>query len=294
MSCGMLLKMLYRLKKANNQYHQAVMPGSNRSFTTRDGVKIRYEVSGKGEPLLLIHGWTFNRHMWSEQIPDFQKHYKTITYDRRGCGESDGGSDLRLEAEDLRELLDHLQIDRTFLLGMSQGGRIALRFAYLYPERVKALILQCAPLDGYKPAIKSADQIPIQDYAQLVADGKIDAVRKQWLQHPLMAIPADKPDIAEKIKAIINCYSGSDLQCGINERMAFPVNLAENLDQIKAATLLIVGDKETDTLKDVTDKLLNGIRGSKKVVINGGGHLINLIKPALYNKAVLEFLAEQK
>ncbi len=109
-----------------------------------------------------------------------------------------------------------------------------------------------------------------------------------------MAIPADKPDIAEKIKAIINCYSGSDLQCGINERMAFPVNLAENLDQIKAATLLIVGDKETDTLKDVTDKLLNGIRGSKKVVINGGGHLINLIKPALYNKAVLEFLAEQK
>ena len=260
------------------------------SLCTRDGCHLAYEITGKGLPLILIHGWTFDSKIWSSQVPEFGQHYQTITYDRRGYGESDGKPDLRKDLEDLNDLLNHLAINSAYLLGMSQGGRIALRYSITHPERVKALILQCAPLDGYDPKGREKDQIPLAHYSTLAKQGQIDTVRDEWMNHPLMQIPSSKLSVKKQVREIINRYSGEDLTENIIERMAFTINIAKNLQQITMPTLIIEGNEETSLLKDVANKLHEGIQGSKKVFIKGNGHLINLIEPKKYNQAVINFL----
>ena len=266
------------------------MTAKIQSLTTRDGCCLAYEIIGEGPPLVLIHGWTFDRTMWASQIPELSQHYTTITYDRRGCGTSGGEPDLRQDMDDLNDLLDHLAIDSVFLLGMSQGGRIVLRYSIIHPERVKAIILQGAPLDGYIPECNQEDQILLNHYSMLAKNGNIENVRDAWMSHPLMRLPTSNLAVKKQVREMLNRYSGEDLKGNIKERMAFPVNIAENLHKITIPTLIIEGEEETALLKDVANKLLEGIQGSKKIVIAGGGHLINFVKPKKYNQVVIEFI----
>lgn len=258
---------------------------------TKDGCRIAYEISGDGLPLLLIHGWTFDRTIWCSQVSEFNRYFKTIIYDRRGYGESDGKIDLRKDPDDIDDLLNHLAIDSASLLGMSQGGRVALRYTITRPERVRALILQCSPLDGYVPSkIYEKDQIPLNQYSDIAKQGRIDTVRDKWMNHPLMLIPASRKSVKNYVREIVNRYTGEDLAGNIMELMAFPINIAEKLQQITVPTLIIRGDEETPLAIDIANKINEGIQGSKKVVIKGNGHLINLIEPEKYNRTIIDFL----
>ncbi len=261
------------------------------SLCTRDGCRLAYEITGEGLPLVLIHGWTFDRNIWSSQVFEFSQHYKTIIYDRRGYGESDGKLDLRKDLDDLTDLLDHLAIDSACIHGMSQGGRVALRYAITQPAKVKALILQCAALDGYVvPKAYEGGQIPLAHYSTLAKQGDIEAVRDGWMNHQLMKIPTSRSSLKKQVKKIVDRYSGDDLAENITESMAFPINIAENLQKITIPTLIIEGTEETAMTIDVANKLHEEIQGSKKTVITGNGHLINLIEPEKYNQAVIDFL----
>lgn len=266
------------------------MAKKTQSFKTRDGCQLVYEIKGKGSPLVLIHGWTFDRTMWSAQVPELSQHFTTITYDRRGCGESEGSPDLRKEVDDLTDLLNHLAIDSTYIMGMSQGARVALRYSVTHPEKVKAIILQGPPLDGYTPKLNHTIQIPLSHYSKLAMEGQIKAVRDEWLKHPLMHIPIPNPSVKRRIRKIINRYSGEDLTENMTEQMSFPINIAEKLHQITIPTLIIEGSEEISLLKEIANEILKGIKDSEKVVITGGGHLINFIEPEKYNKLVIDFL----
>jgi pimeloyl-ACP methyl ester carboxylesterase len=259
-------------------------------FDTRDGCHIAYEITGEGQPLVLIHGWTFNRTIWAPQVSEFSQHYKTITYDRRGYGESDGNIDLRKELDDLNDLLDHLEIKVANIIGMSQGGRIALRYTLTRQENVKTLVLQCAPLDGYVvQKANEGEQIPLEQYISFAEKGDIKSVRDGWMNHQLMDVPSSKSSVKKRLREIVDSYSGEDLG-NIMEQMVFPINVAENLQQIEVPTLIIQGNKETSLAMDIANTIFERINGSKKIVIPGNGHLINLLEPKKYNKAVLDFL----
>lgn len=261
---------------------------------TRDGYRLAYEIAGEGLPLVLIHGWTFDRTMWEQQVPELSQHFKTVIYDRRGFGESNGKPEIRKELDDLNDLLDHLDMDRACILGMSQGGRIALRYTIIHPERVQAVILQGVSLDGYAPASRLEDRIPLDHYSSLTKQGKIKTVREEWMKHPLMHIPTPNSSVKKQVRKIICRYSGEDLTDDLTEQMAFQINISERLHQISIPTLLIEGRDEISALKDVANKLQQDIKGSKKIIIDGGGHLISFIEPEKYNLAVIDFLKKNQ
>ena len=109
-----------------------------------NGGKIGYEVNGSGFPIVVLMGIGGNRKDWHEQVPVFAKHYRTISYDHRGTGDSDKpetGYSISQFADDCIGLLDHLNLDRAHLVGYSMGGRIAQLIASRYPNRVAALVL---------------------------------------------------------------------------------------------------------------------------------------------------------
>src|SRR4028118_1351057 len=109
------------------------------------GIELAYEVAGEGSPVVLLHGFPFNRTLWCEQVDAIREHHRVITVDLRGHGETSATQDpatMEEMARDVAALLDELGIAaRVVLGGLSMGGYVALAFTRLFPERVHALVL---------------------------------------------------------------------------------------------------------------------------------------------------------
>ena len=123
------------------------LPGASRSyrgeFLSANGMRLFYEIMGDGPPLLLLHGYTFSGEMWSATAAELMHSYRLIIPDLRGHGRSTSPTndfDHFQTALDLIELLDHLGIDHTGVIGYSYGGIVALHLAMYQPSRIRALI----------------------------------------------------------------------------------------------------------------------------------------------------------
>lgn len=107
-------------------------------------IQIYYEDYGQGPPLIMILGLGQDITTWNFQISELSKHLKLIVFDNRDSGKSSRSSQnytTQIMAQDILGLMDHLEIDRTHLLGTSLGGMIAQQVALMAPERVNSLIL---------------------------------------------------------------------------------------------------------------------------------------------------------
>ncbi|MFD8734251.1 alpha/beta fold hydrolase [Streptomyces sp. NPDC059618] len=128
--------------------------------TTSDGVRVAYQVSGDGPPLVLLAGQANNHHWWDGVRDDFTGSRSTVTIDYRGTGDSDKPrlpySTARF-AEDVVAVLDELAVDRADLYGTSMGGRVAQWLAARHPRRVRALVLGCTSPGGRHSVERSVD-----------------------------------------------------------------------------------------------------------------------------------------
>src|SRR5438874_1545366 len=118
-----------------------------------DGGKIYYEVMGQGHPLVLIHAGVADCTMWDEQIGPFSRRYRVIRYDTRGYGRTTTEDVAYSNRQDLYDLLKHLGVEKTYVLGISRGGQIAIDFTLEHPDMVDALVPVNAGLGGYEAKI---------------------------------------------------------------------------------------------------------------------------------------------
>lgn len=176
-----------------------------------NGESLYYEVAGKGVPLVLIHGWSLNLRMWDPQTAELSRHFRVIRYDRRGFGRSTGGEDISWDAADLNALLDSLGVGAVHVVGMSQGGRVALQFARSYPKRIASLILQgTPPPDGFGLPWSGADRPMFDEWGSLAREQGLAAFQRAWSAHPMMAIPTGHPDARKRLAAIIEFLATVD------------------------------------------------------------------------------------
>jgi pimeloyl-ACP methyl ester carboxylesterase len=113
------------------------------------GFKMYYEIYGKGQPLLIIHGNGGSINNFQHQIPYFSKSYKVILADSRAHGKSRDDADslsYEMMADDLSALLDYLKLDSCYVIGWSDGGNNGLLLAIRHPEKVKKLAITGANL----------------------------------------------------------------------------------------------------------------------------------------------------
>ena len=123
-------------------------------YATVNGVKIHYVSGGKGEPLLLVHGFGQNWYMWNRLLPELSKHYTVIAPDLRGVGESGktaAGYDKKNMAVDMHELIKTLGYKQINLAGHDIGLMVAYAYAVQFPGEVKKLALMDALLPGIEP-----------------------------------------------------------------------------------------------------------------------------------------------
>ena len=112
----------------------------------RDGIKLHYEVHGRGPALILTHGYSSTSAMWKGQIDALSKHHKLVLWDMRGHGQSDYPDDPSAYSEahtvaDIAALLDEVGARQAIVGGLSLGGYMSLAFYRVHPERVSALLI---------------------------------------------------------------------------------------------------------------------------------------------------------
>src|SRR5437763_16771096 len=115
-------------------------------LTTDDGVKLYYEETGKGIPVVFIHEFAGDYRSWEQQVRYFARYYRCITVNARGYPPSDVPKDGARYSQDrarddIRAVLDALTIDKAHVVGLSMGGFATLHFGFTYPERARSLIV---------------------------------------------------------------------------------------------------------------------------------------------------------
>ncbi len=222
-------------------------------------IDLNYTEKGNGESLILLHGNGENCDYFKGQIDEFFQAYHVYALDTRGHGKTPRGDKpftIRQFADDLLGFMDEHQIEKTHLLGFSDGGNIAMVFAIRYPDRVKRLILNGANLNP--EGVKRSTQIPIEIGYKIAKRfaGKSDAARSN----------------AEMLGLMVND----------------PNVEPEELAGIKAKTLVIAGTK--DMIKEEHTRLIASSIPDSEVVFLGGDHFIAYKHPEEFNRVVLQFL----
>src|SRR5574340_583674 len=106
------------------------------------GARIYYEIAGEGRPFVMIHAGVADSRQWNNEFEYFSRSYRVLRYDLRGYGKSDRITEPFRNIDDLRSLLDQLQLNEPLILmGCSMGGGLAMNFALEHPERARALIM---------------------------------------------------------------------------------------------------------------------------------------------------------
>lgn len=270
--------------------------GGLTTWLQRPDARLYVRVVGDGPPLVLLHGWAMDHRVFRPQLAGLAGHFRLVTYDRRGFGRSAGRPDLDRELDDLeavaRELIDASDADpsgRFHLLGLSQGGRIALRYAVRRPQRLRSLILQGAGLDGAEPEERPDERIPLEAFAALARSGRLDELRTRWLRHPMLQLGAAHPQAERLLRDMLDDYHGADL---LNGAAAAGHTAAEILPALAAAALpvlLLTGARETASRRRAAAILLEALPRAREQRLPNSGHLSNLSEPEAYNAAVIGF-----
>jgi pimeloyl-ACP methyl ester carboxylesterase len=267
---------------------------TQRGFADVNGTRLYYEVAGQGAPLVLRHGFTLDTRMWDDQFAVFARRYRVIRYDGRGFGRSA----LPVEGEpythedDLAALLTHLGVARAHVLGMSGGGSTVTYFAHTRPAATASLILAGSALDGFPtPPAAAAATPPTEDARRAAQAEGPDAGRAAWLRE-LYFVPAlEQPAVAARLREIVAGWSVWQYLHEDPKRPPAPPAV-QRLGEIRAPTLVLIGERDTPRLLAVADALAAGIPNVRKVVLPGVGHMANMEAPGPFNDAVLAFLAE--
>lgn len=263
-------------------------------FVQVEGGKLYYEVAGDGPPLVLIHAGFLDSRMWDDQFRLFAKTHRVVRYDVRGFGKSDRPSKKFSDAADLLSLVQHLKLEKLVLVGVSNGGRIALDFIVQHPERVEKLVLVATGVHGYEVSGPEEDRVweefekKMKPQEDLVREGKLrEAVEMDVNAWASAQSPRSREhilSIALENAHILSNHPGK-LQVS-PDPPAF-----KRLSEIRVPTLLIIGDRDVEGMRLIVERLHGMIPGSEKVVIPGADHIVNASRPEEFNQAVYNFLA---
>ena len=272
-----------------NQSHDARIEARKGWLPVTEG-ELYFECAGDGEPVAFLHGFGLDSRMWGPQSEAFSPAFCVIRYDLRGFGRSSPPPDCDYAHEDdLTALLSHLGVKSAHIVGLSMGGRMALRFAAAHPEMVRSLVLADSALDGYTWSDDWQSR-----WTAMCTKGRADRVseaKRLWLGHPLFDSARDTPSCGPLLSKMIDDYSGWHWKQKDRARMPSPP-LAERLQDICTPSLVITGSRDILDFQAIGKLLEDGLPRARREVIEGAGHMVNLERAESFNKLVLKFWGE--
>ena len=269
-----------------------------KGFAEVNGTRLYYEVAGEGHPLVLNHGGLVDNHLWDDQFDEFAKHFKVIRYDMRGFGNSGmlkNGMEPYSMERDLFSLLQFLNIQKAYVMGLSMGGSLSVDFTLQYPEMVDALITVGAGLSGFEEEdpveLKAQEEEMEEAFRRGDIARSVEISLQIWTDGPFRTPEQVNPQVRERVRAMTthNIERGDDEEV---QPQHIEPPAAGRLSEIHVPTLIIVGGEDVEFILTIADKLERDIRGAKKVVIPRTAHHLNMEKPQEFNRVVIDFLEQ--
>lgn len=251
-----------------------------------DGIRIHYEdTGGDGLPILWSHGFLMDHTMFDPQVAGLDG-YRHIRWDERGFGDTDAAGPFTYwdSAEDAIALLDHLDIDRAVLAGMSQGGFLSLRAALAHPDRVRALVL----IDTQSGTEDPENVESYRGMIDAVATG--DEETRSGVFDIVGGLIIDDPDLQPEWKAK---WMAEDPARIVDPGGALldRDDITDRLGEITCPVLIVHGTADTAIPIEKAELLRAELPDCRDLVpIEGAAHAPNLTHPAEVNRHIERFL----
>ena len=262
-----------------------------------DHTNFHYRLDGpEDRPLVVLsHALSVSHAMWGFQLPVLTQHFRVLSYDMRGHGETDAtgedltrGYTLEQMADDVAHLVAKLGHGRFHFVGLSIGSMIGQALALRHTKMLNRLVLACAGTGKPNPEGQKMWDDRVAAIAKGGVESQIEGTLARWLSPEFRAAaPLTTGWIADLIRATPAAgYTGAALAI---KRMDIPGN---ELETLRLPTLCIAGEKDPGATVAAVSALRDRIQGARLAVIEGGYHLCNVEKPHDFNEAVLGFLLE--
>jgi len=252
-------------------------------------VDLFYTDQGTGEPVLFIHGLTWDHTLWDNQVAALRDRYRCVAVDLIGHGES-GDVDYDYSFEDLADymagLLDKIGIERAHVVGLSMGGMTALPMALAHPRRVLSLALLDTDAQPEAPE-KAASYHQLSDAAIEHGWAAIaEPVAGILFGAPYLSDPERKQAAIEKLSE-----NGPEGVARALRAVTGREDLLRRLGSIRVPTVVMVGELDVATTPDKAEAIAAAIPGATLVTIPGAGHHSPLENPAAVTAALEGHLA---
>lgn len=266
------------------------------TLTTDDGVKLYYEETGSGTPILFVHEFAGDCRSWEPQVRHFSRRYRCITYNARGYPPSDvppspDSYSQERERDDVRCVLDALGIERAHVVGLSMGAFATLHFGMAYSARALTLVTAGVGSGAHK-----------DEYARFQADSRANA--KTMLERGMAHFAAGYGENATRVTmkakdprgfaefqrhlAEHPAQGSANTMLGYQGRRPSLYDLTAEMAAITAPLLVIAGDEDPSTIEPSL-LIKRTVPGAALAVVPRTGHMINLEEPALFNRLVEDF-----
>jgi len=245
-----------------------------------------YEVNGNGHPVVLFHSGGADSRDWTFVAPLLARNYKVVTLDGRGAGKSpDPVEDVNC-VEDLKGLLDHLNIHKATLIGHSMGGQIVTDFSLEYPEYVSELVLIAPSLSGFNYSPEFVEYMSKVSAAAPDIDKMIEVSQSAPSYRVVQSSP--QKELAEQM---LRYHIERTFKWPAFEMIWPQPPAAERLGELTAKTLFIIGTQELPDNLRVADYFRKHSE-ARIVEIPGADHMVTLTHPKELYRQIIDFMEE--
>jgi pimeloyl-ACP methyl ester carboxylesterase len=258
---------------------------------TVNTISLDYAIQGEGKAILLLHGLGSTKKDWDAQIPVFSQHYKTVAVDLRGHGNSSIPAEkdqygVHFMSQDIKHLMDALEIPKATLIGFSMGGAVAFEFAVNYPERLDKLIIVNSGPD-FNDMGELGEELLNSRTAFLNEKG-IAELAKTIAEN--MFPEPHQVAMKEEFEA----------RCAKNDHDAYYQSfvtlmawgLGDRLQEIEHKTLIVGSDMDYTPVA-FKENYTKRMKNAELAVVKNSRHGVIIDQPEDFNTIVLNFLADE-
>jgi pimeloyl-ACP methyl ester carboxylesterase len=265
--------------------------------TAADGVRLYYEETGSGIPIIFVHEFAGDHRSYEAQVRHFSRQYRCIAFNARGYPPSDVPKSFEDYSQDharddIRAVLDGLKIDQAHVVGISMGGFAALHFGMQYPERAISIAV-CGCGYGAQADKRAQFQAEVQATAQNMQDKGMKVVAETY------AISATRVQLQNKdprgFMEFKTQLAGHDdlgsanTMRGYQARRPSLYDLTDRMAKIRVPALIAVGDEDEPCLEPAL-LMKRTIPTASLVMFPSTGHALNLEEPDMFNATLERFL----
>lgn len=267
--------------------------------TTDDGVRLWFEETGAGAPIVFVHEFAADHRSWEAQMRHFGQRHRCIAFSARGYPPSDVPPDPASygqdrAADDILAVMDHLAIDKAHVVGLSMGGFASLHFGFRHPARARSLVVA-----GVGYGAEKHEQEKFRSEVEVVAKSLLEegmaAFAEKYAYGPtrVQFENKDPRGFAEFRKALAehSALGSANTQIGCQGRRPSLYDLVDRMRAMTVPTLILTGDEDWPCLAPAL-LMKREIPSAALSVMPNCGHTINLEDPDQFNRIVGDFIGQ--